>query len=483
MKSSLHRARTIGLTLLVLGFASFTRPGAAAQLEDFRDAVKEDSRVHQSDHFLKELYFYPPFGVDPLRHLFDPDSIVQNATTNFPTVDAMSGIALNIYWSQLCPVEDQCNFSIIDRVIDFWRRSGKKVILSVAVIGPPLEKFTGSKKEFVSATPDWVLNRVATFQSPSNNFIGIFNDWKDMASNPLFSFPFPRYDDPRFVTEIEKLVRQLGERYDGNPTISYVRIGAGKAGEDNPIGRTNGFGPNTGMLGFTNDLWIRYSWQVADAYFASFRKSRLEFDALWMAIVAAGAKNITPITTSEQQEAAHFLDYVMGKHVFMAFNGSPRATNNVPGATAANPDGVMCTGFSPRPDATTPPIVAAPYAEVEHWRRLGIPFGFEVAALSNPCDAPEMTRAILERYRPTRVIFFADWAALINFHHEGLNKQNQWEVDWLTNVFVPWTNASEFSAHQAQAMPRIKQFAAELDDLVRQILTRESDREPRERPH
>jgi hypothetical protein len=482
MKSLLHRARAVGLALLVVGSVSFTGRIAMAQSENPRDAAKEDSPTHQSDHFLKELYFYLPFGIEPLQHLFDPDSIVKNATTNFPAVDAMSGIALNIYWSQLCPVEGQCNFSIIDRVLDFWRKAGRKVILSVAVIGPPLEKFIGSEKAFVSATPDWLLKAVSTFQSASNNFIGIFNDWRNMASNPLFSFPFPRYDDPRFVAEIEKLVRQLGERYDGNPTISYVRIGAGKAGEDNPIGRTNGFGLGTGMPGFTNHLWISYSRRVADAYFASFHKSRLEFDMGWMAVVAAGAKNITPITMSEQAQAEDFLDYVMSKDVFMTFDGGPAATNSVPGATAANPQGVTCTGFSPRPDATTPPIVAAPYAEVEHWRRLGMPFGFEVAALSNPCDAPEMIRAILERYRPRRIIFFADWAALINFHHKGLNQQNKWEVDAMTNVFVPWTNAAEFPAHEAQAMPKIKQFADELDDLVEQILARERDRASRERP-
>jgi hypothetical protein len=48
--------------------------------------------------------------------------------------------------------------------------------------------------------------------------------------------PLPRYDDPRFVSEVKKLVRQLSAHDDGNPTTSYVRICAGTAGEDNPSG-------------------------------------------------------------------------------------------------------------------------------------------------------------------------------------------------------------------------------------------------------
>jgi hypothetical protein len=92
---------------------------------------------------------------------------------------------------------------------------------------------------------------------------------------------------------------------------------------------------------------------------------------------------------------------------------------------------------------------------------------------TNPCTAPDTTSAVLERYRPTRVIFFADWAALINFHFEGLNPQKEWEVDTMTNVFVPWTSAAQFSAHEAQALPQIEQFA---DDLVERILARKRDR-------
>jgi hypothetical protein len=418
--------------------------GVAEQWEHRRDDGREDFRARQSDHFLKELYFYPPSNVAALQNLFDPDTIVNNATTGFPIVDGMRGIALNIYWSQLCPLENQCNFAIIDRVLDFWRQAGRKVILSVALNGPPLEKFTAGGKEFVSATPDWVLAKVATFQSQSNSFLGLFSDWQNMVSNPQFTFPYARYDDPQLVVEIQKLVTQLGARYDGNPAISYVRMGTGRAGDDNPIGRTNFFGPGTGMPGFTNHVWIGYSRQVVDAYFASFHTSRLEFDMAWTTVVAAGAPDVTPITLSDQEEAENFLGYVVGRDAFMAFPGGPMATNSVTGASAANPQGVVCTGFDPIPDATTSAVTAAPYAEVEDLRQRGLPFGLGVASLANPCTAPAMTQARLQRYQPRRVIFLADWAALINFSHEGVNPQNQWEIDAATNFFIPFTTGAAF---------------------------------------
>ena len=77
----------------------------------------------------------------------------------------MSGVAFEIQWSQLCPVENQCNFSIIDRVLDYWHAAGRKVILSVAPIFAPMEKFGPGGHSFVPGTPDSVLQRVATFQS------------------------------------------------------------------------------------------------------------------------------------------------------------------------------------------------------------------------------------------------------------------------------------------------------------------------------
>jgi hypothetical protein len=422
-------------------------------------------------HFLRELYFYPFYSNDSFLHEFDQDSIVKDATTRFPKIDEMSGIAINLYWSQLCPAEGKCNFAMIDQILGFWENLGKKVILCVATTGTPIERLTAGKREFVSATPGWVLAKSATYQSPSNNFTGLYRDWKNMANNPQYQFTFPRYDDPYFVAEIHKLVISLGERYDGNPAISYMRIGTGKSGEDNPYGRTNGFGHGTGMPGFTNSLFITFSRKVTDFYLESFRKTRLEFDIGWTAIVAAGAKTATPITANEPKEAQEFLDYVIGRNIFIAFNGiGPQPKKKVPGATAANHEGVVCPGYSAHPDRDTSATDAAPYAQVARLRQKGISFGLEGNALSDPCEAPQRIGAILEFYRPVRVVFMGDAAALINFLREGVNDANRSEVESLTSMFVPWTKSADLAAHQTEATPRIKQFAGEVDRVIGQSL-------------
>ena len=462
MKCLPCRAPAIGLALFVC-FGCLAPPAATVRAENSRDATKADNRAHPSDHFLEELYFYPPsFSREAIPHVFDPNWIVRNATTDFPQIDEMSGVAVMLYWAQLCPAEDRCNFTIIDRILDFWAKAGKKIILSVATTGPPIERFTSSGKEFISATPEWVLNKVATFRSPSNNFFGIFPDWENMANNKKYTFPFPRYDDPRFLSEVKKLVQQLGERYDGHPALTYVRIATGKAAEDNPIGRANGYGLGTGMPGYTNHMWIDYSRKVNELYFASFRKSRLEFDMGWMAIVAYGVKTITPSTASEQKEAREFLDYLVRRNVFIAFNGiAPPSANAPAGTTAINPEAASCPNYDPRQPGA--------YMFLAELGRRRIAFGLEGNSLQSACEAPRSIGPILEHLRPRRFVFFGDTAGLINFRRRGLNEVNRFAVDWATNMLVPWFKGSKDDVRRNQAMPRIEQFAAELDQFARRL--------------
>jgi hypothetical protein len=281
------------------------------------------------------------------------------------------------------------------------------------------------------------------------------------GEKPHVKFLFPRYDDPRFVREVQKLVQSLGQRYDGNPALAYMRIGTGKSGEDNPYGRI-------GMGWFSNSLWIKYSRQVAGFYLTSFHGTRLEFDMLWTAIVVAGVPNVTPITPGEQKEAQQFIDELIDKNIFIAFNGiASEQGKRTPNATAANAEGALCPGFNPRADATTPAMDAAPLAQVARLKQRGIVFGLEGDALFDTCMAPRRLSALLDFYRPVRFVFFADAAAVINFNRQGLNDLNRDEIDALTNILVSWTNIAEFPAHQAQALPPIRQFSAGLDQLVR----------------
>jgi hypothetical protein len=427
---------------------------------------KTDLSTTTDNHYLREIYFYPFVTEDSFLHEFDPDWIVKNATVNFPTIKEMSGISVIIYWSQLCPSIGQCNFGIIDHILDFWRKSGRKVVLCVATIGAPIEKDKGGAVEFVSATPDWVLAKTGTFLAESNNFIGAYRHWRGISNNPDYKFRFPRYDDPRFVNEVKRLVRALGRRYDGNPVISYMRIGTGKSGEDNPYGRV-------GTPWFTNRLWVGFSRQVANLYLADFRKTQLEFDIGWTGIVAAGAKTATPIQEGDRQMAQEFIDYLVAKKIFIAYNGiAPPPTKNVQmNATAANPAG-NCDGHNSQPDDTTPATDAALYFQIAKLRDRGIPFGLEGNALTDPCMNVGRISSILEQYRPKRFIFFGDAAAIINFQREGLNDKNHYEIELLTRVLVASGGKAKFEEQRAQALPKIKEFAGEVERFVQERVVR-----------
>jgi len=244
-----------------------------------------------------------------------------------------------------------------------------------------------------------------------------------------------------------------------------VRIATGKSGEDNPYGRMD-------RTWFTNGLWIDFSRQIADEYFADFHRTPLEFDVLWTAMVAAGAKVTEPLAPGDAAKAQAFIDDLESKHVFIAFDGiASIPQKRVPGATAADPGGAACDGHDPAPDATTSATYAAVYAQIEKLKTTGVPFGLEGDALSNPCMTPERIASILDFYRPARLVLFGDAAAVIGFHQSGVNDLDKYEVDAIANWFIPWTTPSDFPAHEAEAMPGIERFAASLAQMIDQRLT------------
>jgi hypothetical protein len=413
---------------------------------------------------LHEIFFYPSISDESLLHQFDKEWIVKDATIHFPVIDEMSGISIIIAWAQLCPEEDRCDFEIIDKIVDYWSVRGKKVILCISPFGAPIEKPEGERRGFLPATPEWVLKRVVTYKSSSNNFIGVYRDWKDMANSDQFQFQYPRYDDPRFIGEIRKLVLQLGRRYDGNKGIAYMRIATGKSGEDNPYGRV-------GSNWFTNAIWINYSKEVVSAYLQSFHKTQLEFDLLWTAIVAAGARNATPITHDEQLAAQAFLDSLVDRHVYLTYDGiAPQPIQKLQGATAANPEGTVCAGFSPQADSDTPPMDAAAYAQLMRLRKRGVAFGLEGNALADPCQSPTRIEAILRYYKPTRFVFFDDAAALVNLLRAGDNDLNRSAVERLTNAVASSPRYADLEASQrkANARVRIQQLGSDLARLMQE---------------
>ncbi|HUZ64016.1 MAG TPA: hypothetical protein VMU82_09950, partial [Acetobacteraceae bacterium] len=92
-----------------------------------------------------QLFFYPPpYQLADGSLVASPVTVAAaQITTQFPRIREMSGVALLVYWSRLCPTAGRCDFSLIDKVLRYWGARGKKVVLGVATVGFPIKTMHG----------------------------------------------------------------------------------------------------------------------------------------------------------------------------------------------------------------------------------------------------------------------------------------------------------------------------------------------------
>src|SRR5450631_2397251 len=136
------------------------------------------------------LFFYPQeYRYTDGHTLNSPQTVTADQITkSFPFIPQMSGVVLMVYWSALCPTAHHCDFSIIDEVLHYWGKRGKKVVLDVATIGFPSHPLVDSK-EIVGATPQWVMKQITTYDydhtpildgtPPTNEGSAKFPDFRD----------------------------------------------------------------------------------------------------------------------------------------------------------------------------------------------------------------------------------------------------------------------------------------------------------------
>lgn len=120
-------------------------------------------------------------------------------------VTAISIMYLRFPWCYLEPRKGEYDFSMIDTYIQRFAEQG----LQVAV------RITTSETGLTYATPKWVFDEGAAYYQ-----------W-DEGSGAVGSgnLVMPDYNDEIFLENIEKLVCELGKRYDNNPNIAYFDMG------------------------------------------------------------------------------------------------------------------------------------------------------------------------------------------------------------------------------------------------------------------
>ena len=206
---------------------------------------------------------------------------------------------------------------------------------------------------------------------------------------------FPSYWDPVFVEQKRHLVKELGRRFDGNSTISKVRIDTGIVTEDNPTFD----GLRNAMPGWSNERWIAYCGEMVKMYREAFPRSDLEFDIDRLGWIAAKGP-------SEKALVDALLAKMESMHVFLAMDGLD--SKNVSDWRSRQKSG---------------PAFSLQYVAMRHLD------GFEVGLEGAPLFLPPEhdVESLAKAYRDigaSRLVLFSDAAAMVNLRREGANSQN-----------------------------------------------------------
>jgi hypothetical protein len=340
---------------------------------------------------LPALFFYPaPITLEDESVLSSPLTIeATQITTSFPKIKEMSGVALLVYWSKLCPERNSCDFSIINQVLNYWQQANKKVVLGVATIGFPVKTFIAGKALFQDATPGWVLADAGSYQFRTRTLGKIGGQGEIEA-------PFPQFWQGSFLHDTKQLVDQLA-RFDGNPTISQVRISTGLMTEDNPmVGHVN-----QPMPGYSEEEWLEYCEEVTALYLNAFHRTQLEFDV--GRILVAYDRG----SPSFRGQVDGFLQQLRDRHVFLAYDGLRSESLTDLHAT----------------DSMRGPSLALQW--VRQSIQSGAGGGLEGAPLiSNKMDDVGAIAAVVRELHPQRLILWSTEAGSLNYLRKGPNPEN-----------------------------------------------------------
>ncbi len=122
----------------------------------------------------------------------------------FPAV-AGDGVEYYSLWRELEPREGEFDWSGIDEVLSECGRHGQKVVLKVMAS---------------DACPEWIYSRGV----PKVLNAGDPEDWRQRYDPPV-------YWDPAYLRELERMIRAVAERYDGNESLDSVILTLAGTGE------------------------------------------------------------------------------------------------------------------------------------------------------------------------------------------------------------------------------------------------------------
>jgi hypothetical protein len=117
-----------------------------------------------------------------------------------------STVYLRIPWAFVEPEEGVFNWAILDTPAQRWIARGGQISIRISC----------SESWLRFATPEWVKKAGAR---------GVFWDYGKGVSDHG-AFWDPDFVDPIFLEKLERFVKALAARYDGNPSVAFVDIGS-----------------------------------------------------------------------------------------------------------------------------------------------------------------------------------------------------------------------------------------------------------------
>jgi hypothetical protein len=271
--------------------------------------------------------FYPetegPFGYgifEKIRY----EHMVNDPQVNIDN-PYLAGAELLFTWSSVEADEGRYHWETLDRFMDPWFRSGKKIILGVRTVQKRGRNPTAS-----SATPAWVFEAGAEKISTGAFRGGKRKFRKSDGSRGMKRqaggqdrIAWPVYWDPVYLEKYGQFVKALAGKYDGNPGVEFIEIGLGQ------FGSTKIAGPNSVLdryreKGYTETLWVDTMKKMIEMYRAAFKKTPL-------AIVVSPFHKI-----NDQNGGSHLEEisrYAAGKGIYLynhALTGNDKFTDQNP---------------------------------------------------------------------------------------------------------------------------------------------------------
>jgi hypothetical protein len=276
-------------------------------------AARADAAPRAADPFLKGIFCYPDTYMESEQRW--PGLVARDVgqiTARVRLHPIVDGVVFILYWSILEPEPGQYRWDIIDRVLEYWQKREKLVVLNIATEAIPVsfaEDFGGGIRD---ACPRWLSTMGAELLGPVEaHTMGL---GEPAPNGRVVPVPW----DPVYRERYKALIAEVGKRYDGHPALEFVRIGAGHIGEETfPYYVTRNYPEEIVAAardaGWTPERWYDNLLATCDFYREAFHKTPLSIN-----LIMAGYLYKDP---DHYAQADRLLHYCLAHDIMMGNNG------------------------------------------------------------------------------------------------------------------------------------------------------------------